>query len=262
MTREKPVCVVTGASGGIASGIARRLARDGYALVLMSRSGCADLAAELGQVGVAGSVLEDSDVERAVALALERFGRLDAAVFSGGRQGDILKRHAIPPAPPATAASFGYDASYQRELFDIPFEAWRDNYDMNVLGPMRLFRAALPHFRAGGGGAFVAISGIEALQPRLPYPLGPNRLALHGFVKLLSDRHGRERIRVNCVAPGMMENAADEFPARWRDMVPAGRYGAVAEIAGTVAFLLSEDGGYVTGQTIVADGGVNRNAGL
>jgi NAD(P)-dependent dehydrogenase (short-subunit alcohol dehydrogenase family) len=120
----------------------------------------------------------------------------------------------------------------------------------------------LPHFRAGGGGAFVAISGIEALQPRLPYPLGPNRLALHGFVKLLSDRHGRERIRVNCVAPGMMENAANEFPAGWRDMVPVGRYGAVAEIAGTVAFLLSEDGGYVTGQTIVADGGVNRNAGL
>ena len=259
---ERPVCLITGASGGIASGIARRLAADGYALVLMSRSGCGDLAAKLGQVGVAGSVLEDADIDRAVAVAVDRFGRLDAAVFSGGRQGDILKRHAIPPAPAPTPASFGYDADYPRDILDIPFEAWRDNYDMNVLGPMRLFRAALPQFRDAGGGAFVAISGIEALQPRLPYPLGPNRLALHGFIKLLSDRHGRERIRVNCVAPGMMENAAAEFPETWLDMVPAGRYGGVAEIAGTVAFLLSDDAGYVTGQTIVADGGVNRNAGL
>ena len=259
---EPPVCIVTGASGGIASGIARRLHRDGYALVLMSRSGCADLAAELGQVGVAGSVLQDADVERAVAVAIDRFGRLDAAVFSGGRQADMLKRYRVPPAPPATAESFAYDADYRRDLFDIPFDAWRDNYDMNVLGPMRLFRSAVPHFRRNGKGAFVAISGIEALQPRLPYPLGPNRLALHGFVKLLSDRHGREGIRVNSVAPGMMENAAAEFPEGWLDTVPAGRYGGVAEIAGAVAFLLSDDAGYVTGQTLVADGGVNRTAGM
>ncbi|MEI4234131.1 SDR family oxidoreductase [Roseovarius sp. D22-M7] len=59
-----------------------------------------------------------------------------------------------------------------------------------------------------------------------------------------------------------MENAAADFPEDWIDMVPAGRYGGVAEIAGTVAFLLSDDAGYVTGQTIVADGGVSRNTGF
>lgn len=133
---------------------------------------------------------------------------------------------------------------------------------MNVLGPMRLFKAAIPHLQNTGGGSLVAISGIEALQPRLPYPLGPNRLALHGFVKLLADRHGRDGIRVNCITPGMMENAADEFPEGWRDQIPLGRYGGIDEVAATAAFLLSPEAGYITGQTLVADGGVNRNTGL
>ena len=259
---DQPVCIVTGASGGIASGISRVLSAQGYRLILMSRSGCDPLAEELGQVGFAGSVLADGDVEAAVQEAVNRFGRLDGAVFSGGRQGDLLKDFDIAPAPPAGPDSFSFDATYDRDMFDIPFEAWHANYDMNVLGPMRLFRAALPHFRTSGGGSFVAMSGIEALQPRLPYPLGPNRLALHGFIKLLSDRHGREGIRLNCIAPGLMENAAGEFPEGWKDMVPMGRYGGVKEIGATVAFLLSEGGAYVTGQTIVADGGVNRNVGL
>jgi len=173
----------------------------------------------------------------------------------------MLKRYRTPPAPPATAETFAYDADDPRDLFGVPFDAWRDNDDTDVSGPMRLFRSAVPHFRRNGKGAFVAISGIEALQPRLPYPLGPYRPALHGFVKLLSDRHGREGIRVDCIAPGLMENAAAEFPEGWLNTVPAGRYGAVGEIAGTGAFLLSDDAGFVTGQTIVADGGVDRTAG-
>lgn len=201
-------------------------------------------------------------MEAAVALALEKHGRLDGAVFSGGRQADILKAYDIAPAPPASGESFSFDPDCLREPFDIPFEAWHANYDMNVLGPMRLLKAVLPPMRAQGSGSFVTLSGIEALQPRMPYPLGPNRLALHGFVKLLSDRYGGAGIRINCVAPGLMENAADEFPDGWKEMVPAGRYGTVEEIAATVAFLLSAGAGYITGQTIVADGGVNRNAGL
>lgn len=256
------VGVITAASGAIASAIARRLTGEGYRLVLMSRSGCGELAAELDQTGVAGSVLEDADVDAAVARALDAYGRLDAAVFSGGRQGDLLARFDVPAPPPATADSFSYDSEYAREVFDIPFDAWRANYDMNVLAPMRLFRAALPAFRAGGGGAFVAISGIEGLQPRLPYPLGPNRLALHGFVRLLADRHGREGVRANIVAPGLMENAADEFPPGWSEMAPLGRCGRLDELAATVAFLLSDGAGYVTGQTLTVDGGVNRSLGL
>jgi len=258
----QPVAVVTAATGGIASAISRKLAADGYRLVLLSRSGAVDLAAELDAVGIAGSVMVDADIDRLVAMALDRFGRLDAAVFSGGRQRDIIADYDIPPGPPVTGDSFAFDASYKRDLFNIPFEAWHDNYSMNVLGPMRLIKASLPAMLAQGNGSIVAMSGIEASQPRLPYPLGPNRLALQGFVKLLSDRYAGDGVRINCIAPGMIGNAAAEFPAGWKEMVPQGRYGSPEEMAATVAFLLSDAAGYITGQTIVADGGVNRGLGI
>lgn len=254
--------IVTGASGGLASAISRRLTEDGWNLVLMSRSGCADLAADLGQTGLAGSVLNDADVEAAARLAVETYGGLDGAMWSGGKQADVLADFDMPEPPPMTTASFSYDPAYTREVFDIPFEAWHANYDMFVLGPMRLFRACLPHFRAAGAGAFVAMSGIEALQPRVPFGLGPNRLALHGFVRLLADRHGRENIRANCIAPGTIATAADQFDPGWKDMVPLGRWGEAAEVAATVAFLMSDDAGYITGQTLVADGGLNRGPGF
>ncbi|MEP1933942.1 MAG: SDR family NAD(P)-dependent oxidoreductase [Paracoccaceae bacterium] len=79
--KDAPVCLITGASGGLASGISRRLSKDGYRLVLMSRSGCAELAEELGQIGFAGSVMDDRDIANAVSFGVKRFGRIDCAVF-------------------------------------------------------------------------------------------------------------------------------------------------------------------------------------
>lgn len=258
----KKTAIVTGASGGLASAISRRLSADGWNLVLMSRSGCADLAGELGQTGIAGSVLEDDDVAAAVDCAVRTYGGLNGAVWSGGKQSDVLGDFEFPAPPPVTTASFSFDPAYARDPFDIPFDAWHANYEMFVLGPMRLFRAALPHFRAAGGGTFVAMSGIEAMQPRVPFVLGPNRLALHGFVRLLADRYGPENIRANLIAPGLMDTATADFDPGWKDLVPLCRWGRPEEVAGAVAFLMSEDAGYVTGQTLTADGGINRTPGF
>lgn len=126
---------------------------------------------------------------------------------------------------------------------------------------MRLAKAVLPHIGKHGRGSFVAISGIEAGQPRLPFTLGPTRLALHGFIKLLADRYGRQGIRFNAVAPGLMESAHAEFHPEWAETVPMGWVGRNEEVGRTIAFLLSEASSYITGQCLTVDGGVNRPVG-
>lgn len=261
MTKNK-VALITGASGGLGSATARALAKQNYDLILMSRSGCAEIAEETGGIGVAGSVLSDADMTRAVQTAIDNYGRIDAAVFSAGRHSEVMKGHDVAPAPPATGDSFSFDATYDRDIFDIPWQAWHDDYDMMVLAPMRMIKAVLPHMVAQKRGAIVAMSGIEAAQPRLPFPLGPTRLALQGFIKLLSDRHGRDGIRVNTISPGLMESAASEFHPDWSSKVPMGRVGLCREVGDSIAFLLSDAAGYITGQCLTVDGGVNRPLGL
>jgi NAD(P)-dependent dehydrogenase (short-subunit alcohol dehydrogenase family) len=259
---SRPVAIVTGASGGLGSATARALAADGYRLVLMSRGGCAEIARETGGIGVAGSVLHDADIDRTVATALEAYGRIDAAVFGAGRHSEVMKGHEIPKAPPASRDSFSYDPDYKRELFDVPWPAWHDDYEMMVIAPMRLAKAVLPHIGVHGRGSFVAISGIEAGQPRLPFVLGPTRLALQGFIKLLADRHGPDGIRFNTVSPGLMESGQSEFHPDWAGTVPLGRVGRNQEVGQTIAFLLSQAAGYITGQCLTVDGGVNRPLGM
>jgi NAD(P)-dependent dehydrogenase (short-subunit alcohol dehydrogenase family) len=261
-TDSRPVAIITGASGGLGSATARALAHNGYRLVLMSRSGCSDIAAETGGIGVSGSVLDDSDIERTVATAMDAYGKIDAAVFGAGRHSEVMKAYNVPAAPPATRDSFSYDPDYQREIFDIPWAAWHDVYEMMVIAPMRLAKAVVPHLGASQRGSFVAISGIEAGQPRSPFPLGPTRLAVPGFIKLLADRYGPQGTRFNTVAPGLMESAATEFHPDWDSPVPLVRVGRNEEVGQTITFLLSYAASYITGQCLTVDGGVNRPLGL
>ena len=224
----------------------------------MSRSeGSLRLAEELDAVGMQGSVTEAADVHALVTLTMETYGRIDAVVNNSGRHSDILQHH-LEELPVLTGPRLTLEANDADDLLGIPDAAWHADLDLMVLNCVRMARAVTPHMLTQGGGSIVNISGMESVQPRLMYPLGPVRLALHGFTKLYSDRYGRAGIRMNCILPGVMENASSP-DASIIDAIPLRRYGGLDELAKTVAFLLSADSGYITGQMILVDGGLNRS---
>ncbi len=256
-TSEALVAIVTAASRGIGAAVARELAARNYRVALMSRSeGSLRLAEELGGVGLQGSVTQAADIDALVNLALERYSRIDAVVNNSGRHSDILQPYGHEPSR-LTGARLTLEPNDADDLLGIPDAAWHADLDLMVLSCVRMARAVTPHMLTQGGGSIVNISGMESVQPRLIYPLGPVRLALHGFTKLYADRYGRAGIRMNCILPGVMENASSGDPSIL-GAIPLRRYGGLDELAKTVAFLLSAESGYITGQMILVDGGLNR----
>jgi NAD(P)-dependent dehydrogenase (short-subunit alcohol dehydrogenase family) len=108
------------------------------------------------------------------------------------------------------------------------------------------------------GGATVNISTFSAFEPSPAFPLSSSlRAALGGFTKLYADRYAADGVRMNNVLPGYIESF--EIDEETRESIPMRRRGSVAEIAKTVAFLLSDDSGYMTGQNIRVEGGLTRS---
>jgi NAD(P)-dependent dehydrogenase (short-subunit alcohol dehydrogenase family) len=214
--------------------IARALAADGYHVSLMSVSSAAEeLASQLGGIGTQGSVTEPADLKTLVGKTLEAYGRLDAVVNNTGH--------------PATGP-----------LLDIPDEEWHAGLDLVFLNVVRMARLVTPVLLEGRGGAIVNISTFAAFEPDPSFPVSASlRAALGTFAKLYADRYAADGIRMNNVLPGFIDShAVDEETV---SRIPAARAGTVGEVAGTVRFLLSTDGAYITGQNIRVDGGMTRS---
>jgi NAD(P)-dependent dehydrogenase (short-subunit alcohol dehydrogenase family) len=233
MTAASPVAIVTAASKGMGAAIARELAGRGYRLALMARSeGINALASELGGVALQGSVIELKDLERLVALAQERYGRVDAVVNHTGH----------PP---------------KGDLLAIADSDWHLGLDVVLMNVVRMSRLVTPIMARAGGGAIVNVSSFAAFEPDPDFPVSASlRTALAAFTKLYADRYAREGIRMNNVLPGFIDSLPEKPERKAR--IPLQRYGSVEEIAKTVAFLLSADAGYITGQNIMVDGGLVR----
>ncbi len=231
---SEPVAVVTAAGQGIGAAIARQLAGEGYQLSLMSVSGAArSVANELEGIGLKGSVTELADLERLVATTLDRFGRIDAVVNHTGH----------PPKGP---------------LLEISDAEWHSGLDLVMLNVVRMARLVTPVMLQQGGGAFVNVSTFAAFEPSPVFPVSAAlRAALAGFTKLYADEYAGRGIRMNNVLPGYIDSLPETEERRVA--IPMGRYGSVSEIASTVAFLVSESAGYITGQNIRVDGGLTRS---
>ncbi|UPH70346.1 SDR family oxidoreductase [Abyssibius alkaniclasticus] len=226
--------IITAGGSGMGADAARRLAAEGYMVAILSSSGKgAALAEELGGVGVTGSNQSNDDLRRLVDVTMEKWGRVDALVNSAGHG---------PRAPVL-------------ELSDDDWHTGLDVYFLNVVRPTRL---VAPIMVAQGGGAIVNISTFAAFEPDPVFPTsGVFRAGLAAYTKLFADKYAPDNVRMNNVLPGFIDSLPekDEFRVR----VPMGRYGKTGEISATVAFLLSEGAGYITGQNLRVDGGITRS---
>ena len=228
------VALITAGGSGMGAGVARELAAQGIAVAILSSSGKGEaLAEELGGLGVTGSNQSTDDLRRLVDGAMARWGRIDMLVNSAGHG---------PRAP----------------ILDISDDDWHRGFDTYFLNVVRPLRLVTPIMEAQGAGAIVNISTAWAFEPSEMFPTSAvARAGLASFTKIYADRYAAAGIRMNNVLPGWIDSLP-QTDARAAS-VPMRRYGTVAEIARTVAFLLSDAAGYITGQNIRVDGGITRS---
>jgi NAD(P)-dependent dehydrogenase (short-subunit alcohol dehydrogenase family) len=227
------VAIITAGGSGMGAASARRLAQDGFKVAILSSSGKGEaLAKELGGVGVTGSNRSNDDLKRLVDVTMEKWGRVDALVNSAGHG---------PRAP----------------ILEITDEQWHTGFDVYLMNVIRPTRLVAPVMVAQKAGAIVNISTAWAFEPSAMFPTSAvARAGLAAYTKIFADTYASDNVRMNNVLPGWI----DSLPATQerRESVPMRRYGTSDEIAATVAFLVSEGGGYITGQNIRVDGGLTR----
>ena len=254
-----PAALITGAARGIGAAVAEALTAQGWDLVLVdacgddpavgyslaSRDELAATAERCGGEALEGDVRDVADLQRAADRALERFGRLDAAVAVAG---------VLVPAPRA---------------WEMPEDHWRSQLDTNLTGTFNLARAAVPAMLAVPAprvGRFVAVSSAAALKatPRLA-AYSASKAGVIGFVRGLAADLADTGITANAVLPGSTDTAILTYsaevyglddPDRFAEHHVDHRIVSPAEVAAVVAWLCSPAAGALTGAVVPADAGM------
>src|ERR1700683_1364733 len=239
------VAIVTGAGQGIGEGIARVFAKAGAKVVLATRSqanGQAVTDSIVKRGGVATMNQTDigrrSEVKRVVAQTVERFGRLDIVIHNA----------AVYPVIPIEALS---DEDLDRTLA------------VNLKAGFWLIQEALPHLRKQGGGRFLFTSSVTGPNVAMPGTAhyAASKGGMNGLIRTAALEYARQNITVNGVEPGYILTPAmealggPEALTQMASQIPLGKLGNPVDIANAMLFLASDAAAYITGQTIVVDGG-------
>ena len=246
------VVLVTGGSDGLGAALVRALAAEGAKVAFCARNSdrvealTAELTAAGGDViGVLADVRQEADLERFVADAGQRWGRIDAVVNNAG-------------------------ASSAMRLEEQSESIWDDDLDLKLRSAIRLIRLALPQLRAAGAGSIVNVLAIAGKAPPAgSTPTSVSRAAGLALTKALSKELGPDQIRVNAILIGIVRSGQGRRAAAAQGItvdehydriaatgsIPIGRVGLPAEFADLAMFLLSERSAFITGVGVNFDGG-------
>lgn len=241
------VAVVTGASKGIGAGIAKELAAQGGSVVVnyaSSKDGAEKVAAEITKAGgrataIGGSVAKSEEIDRLFAEAKKAYGKVDILVNNAGV-------YAFAPLETLTSDDIA-------TMFNI-----------NVTGLLLASKAALPLFPAEGGSIINIGSVAGEIAPPMASVYAGTKGAVNSITRVLAKELAPKKIRVNAVNPGVVVTegfktggfADSDFEKQMVQNTPLGRVGHPNDIASVVAFLASDDAGWITGSLIDAAGGL------
>lgn len=250
--------IVAASSQGIGLATAEAFAREGAQVAMCARTentlrAAADRLRSETNAEIYAEALDVTDgtqVQRFVEQVAKRFGRIDVCVANAG-------------GPPA------------KNFLSIPTDEWRKAVDLNLLSTVHLAKATIPYMQRHRWGRIIAITSISVKQPIADLVLSNSvRAAVVGLVKSLSNEFGKDGILVNNVAPGYTAterlqelaqvralaagSSQQQVYDAWAAEAPVRRLGNPKEIADVIVWLASERASYITGQTILADGGIYR----
>ena len=237
------VAIVTGAAQGIGRAIAEGLADAGARIVVADLQGAEEAASSFADgIGITADVADENDVQRLVDDVVERCGTVDILVNNAGV----------------------YASLEMRPFEQIPLEEWRKVMDVNVASMFLMCRAVVPVMRARGGGKIVNISSGTPFRG-VPFLLHyvTSKGAIVALTRALAKELGKDQVLVNCVAPGFTMSAGveahPEVVEKLRDVSVSARTlqrdQLPEDVVGAVVFLCGPGSDFITGQSIVIDGG-------